>query len=95
MKPTRWRFYRGGGESAMPACLTRQDVLAYETKELGNSLDIRTDTGMDLPARNLMWLTMRREDAARYGEVKTVDLEQFTIVAADNYGGYLVDITGA
>lgn len=85
-------YYRGGdAASAMPKGKTAQDVVNYETKELGN--DIKPEPGIDLksiPSDNLQWLTEGEAAAKEYG-VTNKQEGNFKVIARDNYGGVLVE----
>jgi hypothetical protein len=88
-KPTT--YYRGGGEGSTPKGKTAQDIIDYETKELGNKIKI--EDGIDLKeikSENTKWLTTTKESAGEYGKVEKVP-GNFKILARDNYGGVLVD----
>lgn len=91
LKAERVKYYRGGGEGAAPAG-TAQDIINYETDELGNKINV--EEGVDLkeiPAKNTVWLTEKKEDAGEYGEVEEVEIEGGRVLARDNYGGVLIE----
>lgn len=78
----------------MPHKATALDVCNYERQELGNSINVLVspDILSGIPSSALEWLTETMENAAEYGDVSEVDVEDgfFTIIAEDNYGGKLV-----
>jgi hypothetical protein len=75
---------------------TAQDIINFETIELGNAHILRQakETGIDLakiPAGQVIWVTKTRKAAERYGEPKEIDLGgNPPILATDGEGGYLV-----
>lgn len=79
---------------------TVQDMVDFEADELGNE-DVRFGAdqaakqhGLDLeaiPGTRADWVTLKPEDAEKYGEVTSVELPAGSIVlATDEAGGYLV-----
>lgn len=89
------QMYRGGPESAMPKGMTAQDIIDYETKELGNKINV--EQGIDLksiPSERLKWFTTTEEAAKEYGETALQDLEpgSYRTIANDNYNGVLVEL---
>ncbi len=88
-------YYRGGGEGSMPKGKSANDVVLYETKELGNKLKIKK--GEDLrryPAERLSWVTKDKKDARQYGDVEKVTIGKHRILARDSMGGYLLHRDG-
>ncbi len=91
--PVDTTFFRGGGKGSMPSGKTAQDVLNYETGELGNSLDIAN--GVDLsavPSERLQWVTKSKKAASEYGEVSRVPVAEHRIIARDRFGGFLIEV---
>jgi len=86
-------FYRGGGEGSMPRGKTAQDVINYETKELGNNIQIEPNIKLgEIPSEKLVWLTEEEKDAIEYGDVDEIELEgEYRIIARDQDGGILVE----
>lgn len=84
--------YRGGPESAMPKGKTAQDVIGYETKELGNKIEVVP--GVDLKAiksDDLVWLTTDRTSAAEYGHTERREYLGARVIARESDSGILVD----
>ena len=89
----RAKWYRGGGDPEIIKGKTAQDMIDYEVNELGN--DINIAGGIDLAkhkSENCRWVTKTRDSAKEYGDVE--ETHGGEILATDNYGGYLVDISG-
>lgn len=90
-------FYRGGPESSVPNVNTIYQIIDYERLELDNQIDV-TQIAIDndylnlstSAVRSLQWLTMTPEEAAEYGRVTTVYLQNPVFLATDLYGGVLV-----
>jgi hypothetical protein len=86
-------YYRGGPESAMPKG-TAQDVINYETKELGNKINVEPNIDLNtIPAKNLQWVTETKEQAREYGKTGPVEVAGHRVIARDNYGGLLIETT--
>ena len=87
------RFYRGGGEGSMPKNKTAQDIIDYETKELGNKIQVEPGINLDeIASEKLLWLTESEEDALEYGEAEEVELYGgYRIIARDQDGGVLIE----
>jgi len=91
--PVDATFFRGGGKGSMPSGMTAQDVLNYETGELGNSLDI--EDGVELsgvPSERLQWVTKSKKAASQYGEVSRVPATEHRVIARDRFGGFLIEV---
>lgn len=87
-------FYRGGSDfEILPVSMTAKDIINYEKNELGNA-DIEIVTGKDLnliPARKCRWVTLKRKDAAEYGNpITKYETLSYEIIAKDKYGGILI-----
>jgi hypothetical protein len=89
-KPTQSTFYRGGGTGEVVKGKTAQDIIDYETKELGNKIKVEDGANLETKSENLKWLTTKSTDAKMYGKVEKIP-GNFKIIARDNYGGVLVD----
>lgn len=94
MKETLLYLYRGGGEGGTSFLrgLSAQDLINYETQELGNDIKIFPNVTLsNYPANRCIWVTTKKENATEYGEVKKVGkAKNYKFLARDNYGGYLV-----
>lgn len=99
VKPKGITFYRGGASPSIPSGKTAYDVIKYEQDELGNE-DVKLESGIDInelkkiPAKHLEWLTEKKKDAKRYGEVEAIELTEghYRIIARDEEGGVLVQV---
>jgi len=87
------KFYRGGPESTMPKG-TAFDVINYEISELGNdiSFELSKKELKTISANNLQWLTKKQSQAREYGKTSFIEVNNFRIIAKDNYGGLLIEI---
>lgn len=88
------KVYRGGGAGELLKGKTAKDIIDYETKELGNKIEIKQ--GIDLSkikSENVRWLTRDKASAKEYG--KALEATGGEVFATDNYGGMLVDISKA
>jgi hypothetical protein len=93
IEPVDATFFRGGGKESMPSGKTAQDVLNYETGELGNSLEIADDIELSaLPSERLQWVTKSKKAASEYGDVRRVSVAEHRIIACDRFGGFLIAV---
>ena len=86
-------LYRGGGIGSMPRNLTAKDVIDYEVKELGNTIEVTKGVNLDkIPSKSLEWLVPTAKLAGEYGEVTRVFIKDYRVIATDNYGGLLIEV---
>jgi len=83
------------GPSSVPSDVSAADVLRYEIKELGNSINFdmgRIGELEAIPGNRLVWVTKTPEDAERYGSnPESINLPRGSeTIATDQEGGYLV-----
>lgn len=85
------KYYRGGGGSVSANGLTAEQIVNYETKTLGNKLEVTP--GIDLSkirGEDTAWVTKKAADAKEYGEVTSNRVGKHQILARDDQGGYLI-----
>ena len=91
--PVDATFFRGGGKGSMPSGMTAQDVLNYETRELGNSLEIVDGVELSaIPSERLRRVTKSKKAASEYGEVSRVPVAEHRVIARDRFGGFLIEL---
>lgn len=92
-------FYRCETQERHPEGMTAFDIVMYEKKELGNSVQFKHLTKNDLlelkkySGNSIVWVTKNKRDAGRYkdyGEMHEVTFVNPKIIAEDGDGGYLV-----
>jgi hypothetical protein len=86
-----WRADSGFRHAARTSAA---DVIRYEQDELGNALGITAALILELEnysAASLVWVTLQRHDAARYGKPERVKIDgQAYVIAEDGEGGFLI-----
>jgi GGDEF domain-containing protein len=84
--------FRGGAPSAMPSGKNALDVITYERKELGNTIEtsLSDDELKAISSDRLQWVSGTEEGAANFGEVVPVNGE-FRVLAKDPDGGMLIE----
>ena len=87
-------YYRGGPTSQMERNKTAEDIIRYETEELGNrDIVLLPNISMkDIRAEHLVWLTTSKKKAADYGSPHLVLLGKHRIIAKDSDGGFLIEV---
>jgi len=89
--PVVWRADSGFRHAATTSAA---DVIRYEQDELGNPLGITAALILELEnysAASLVWVTLKRHDAARYGKPERVKIDgQAYVIAEDGDGGFLI-----
>jgi hypothetical protein len=89
--PVVWRADSGFRHAARTSAA---DVIRYEQDELGNPLGITAALILELEnysAASLVWVTLQRHDAARYGKPERVKIDgQAYVIAEDGDGGFLI-----
>ncbi|MGO4869265.1 MAG: hypothetical protein ACLPGW_01425 [Roseiarcus sp.] len=91
--PVDATFFRGGGKGSMPSGKTAQDVLNYETRDLGNSLEIVDGVELSaVPSERLQRVTKSKKAASEYGEVSRVPVAEHRVIARDRFGGFLIEL---
>jgi hypothetical protein len=87
-------FYRGGSAGEVIKGLSACDIIDYETKILGNNLNVLLSNKQLklIKSNRLLWLCKDKRTASEYGEPEAVFINNYRIIARDNFKGFLIEV---
>lgn len=88
------KFYRGGGNGEVIKGLSAYDVVNYEVKILGNNLNVLLNKKelKSIKSDCLKWLCKDKQSARAYGVIESLIVNDYRIIAQDNFNGLLLEI---